>query len=626
MMRAGTQIGAYTVDGVIGHGGMGVVYRASQAGLGRLVALKLLSAQLSGDERFRERFRREATFQAAIEHPHIVPVYEADDSEHGLYIAMRLVPGPNLQEVIRTQDLKPARVVRILSGVAGALDTAHARGVIHRDVKPANILVVEDHAYLADFGLTKAVGVESITRSGPLLGTLDYVAPEQIRGDEVDARADIYSLGAVLFESLTGSVPFKRSTDVAVLYAHLEQDPPSVQSVRPGLPPEIDRVIRRAMAKDPADRHESAGQLMAEAAAALRVTPPPGYPGPRPNELPGDTSPLPLGDGQRDASQRGWRTRPPARLLVPAAAALFALAGLAVGLWVPGTTKALGTARVIRANAASIRVPQNWSMLPPGSPIPDLFYRGGASQVPPGVAGAKPPGRSNAGVLIGRVAAFGSNLLPGPIGNYASIDRGPTAVRLHHLEALHYSGRSNDGTRSIELYLVPTSINVVGVACYGPLGRPNGGILADCGQIAATLHLIASHSFSLGARPGYRSLLTTVLGSLASRLPGLVHALLIAPTSSAQSAAALEVSRAYRHAATQMTAPPYGAISPAEGGINVGIKHALLGLSVAFDGLATAASRRDAAAFNGASNTVRAGVTALGDSVDELAKLGYVFS
>src|SRR5947209_17413356 len=150
MLRAGTQIGAYTVDGMIGRGGMGVVYRGSQASLGRVVALKLLSSELSKDDRFRERFRREATFQAAIEHPNIVPVYETSDSPYGLYIAMRLVPGPNLREVVRAGDLDLRSSLVVLTGVAGALDAAHARGLIHRDVKPANILVVEDHAYLAD--------------------------------------------------------------------------------------------------------------------------------------------------------------------------------------------------------------------------------------------------------------------------------------------------------------------------------------------------------------------------------------------------------------------------------------------------------------------------------------------
>ncbi|TMK86413.1 MAG: serine/threonine protein kinase, partial [Actinobacteria bacterium] len=197
------------------------------------------------------------------------------------------------------------------------------------------ILVVRDHAYLADFGLTKAVGVESITRSGPLLGTLDYVAPEQIRGEEVDSRADVYSLGAVLFECLTGSVPFKRSTDVAVLYAHLEQEPPSVQTLRSELPAAIDEVITRGMAKVPARRQESAGQLIAEAAQALRE-------GPRHTRLrreleaAGDTTTLPTAPvttSPGESSTSSWRVR--ASL---AMAALLAVAvGIAGGSLLPGT-------------------------------------------------------------------------------------------------------------------------------------------------------------------------------------------------------------------------------------------------------------------------------------------------
>ena len=610
---------------MIGRGGMGVVYRGSQASLGRVVALKLLSSELSKDDRFRERFRREATFQAAIEHPNIVPVYETSDSPYGLYIAMRLVPGPNLREVIQAEQLTPARAVSILRGVASALDTAHARGVIHRDVKPANILVVRDHAYLADFGLTKAVGVESITRSGPLLGTLDYVAPEQIRGEEVDSRADVYSLGAVLFECLTGSVPFKRSTDVAVLYAHLEQEPPSVRTLRSELPAAIDEVITRGMAKVPARRQESAGQLIAEAAQALRE-------GPRHTRLrreleaAGDTTTLPTAPvttSPGESSTSSWRVR--ASL---AMAALLAVAvGIAVGALLPGTRNALASGRTIKANAASIRVPRNWSELPPGSPIRYLFYHDRATDVHRGVAGAAPPGRTSAGVVIGRVAAFGPGLLPGSFPTHADVRETPRAVRLGQLEALYYPDvRSGRGTRSIELYLVPTSNNVVGVACYVPTGSSGGGVLQDCGQIAATLRLLASRPFSLGARPAFSTHLTQVLVPLAERLPALDHALFVAPTSASQAIAARQVAAAYVRAAKQMTAVPFGAISPAEGGINVLIRDSLFGVSRAFDSLAAAAARRDAAAYRHAATGVRTAVSELGASLDQLTKLGYTVS
>jgi serine/threonine protein kinase len=622
MLRAGTQIGAYTVDGVIGHGGMGVVYRARQVALGRAVALKLLSSELSDDDRFRERFRREATLQAAIEHPNIVPVYEANESAYGLYIAMRLVPGPTLHQMIRAGDLDPARAISILRGVASALDSAHARGLIHRDVKPANVLVVQDHSYLADFGLTKATGVESITRTGPLLGTLDYVAPEQIRGEEADAHSDIYSLGAVLYECLTGSVPFMRATDVAVMYAHLEQKPPSVRRIHSELPGAVDRVIKRAMAKAPSERHDSAGDLIADAAVALRETPRRvRRPRPRPSG-PADTSVVP------EPPRRARRvSRLRARLLIGAAAPALALAGLAFGLSVPSPSTALGSTRTIKANGASIRVPRNWANLPPGSPVPGLFYHDKPTSVPRGVAGATPPNQSGAGVLVGRVAAFGPGLLPGPISNIATFTSPATAVRLNDLDALHYSRvMTNDGTQSIELYLVPTTNNVVGVACYAPPGRPDDVSLEKCGQIAATVHLISGRPFTLGARPAYKTLLTRALDPLAARLSGLVHSLFIAPTTTAQRKAAGQLASAYRRAASQLTALPIGTVSPTEGGINIGIRDSLRGVASAYESVAAAALRRDSTAYNTALNDVRTAVTELGASFLELTKLGYILS
>src|SRR6266498_833420 len=203
---------------------MSVVYRAENPRLGNVVALKLLSAALAEDETFRERFVRESRTAASIAHPNIIPIHDAGDAEGVLYIAMRYVEGPDLKA--RVQDGLPAgRALLIGAQVASALDAAHARGMVHRDVKPANVLVEpgaegEDHAYLADFGLTKHVESHSgITGTGQFLGTIDYMAPEQIEGRQVDARADVYALGCVLFECLAGSPPYRRESEVAVLWA-----------------------------------------------------------------------------------------------------------------------------------------------------------------------------------------------------------------------------------------------------------------------------------------------------------------------------------------------------------------------------------------------------------------------
>jgi Protein kinase domain len=280
----GTVIEGYSIERVLGQGGMGVVYEATDLFIAnRRVALKLIGSDLIGDPRFRERFKREAEIQATLEHPHIVTVYRAGESEYGLYIAMRLIHGPNLKDVITARELDPGRALRLLSQVADALDMAHEVGLIHRDIKPYNILVDirRDHAFLADFGITKARHRSGLTGTRQMIGTPDYISPEQIRGEETTERSDIYSLAAVLFESLTGSVPYAKESDLAVLYAHVSDPVPKVTAFRPELPPEVDAVIEKAMAKNPADRHASASELMADFERSLgptlaaAMTPPP---------------------------------------------------------------------------------------------------------------------------------------------------------------------------------------------------------------------------------------------------------------------------------------------------------------------------------------------------------------
>jgi serine/threonine-protein kinase len=269
-LEKGTTLAGYRIEGILGQGGMGVVYEATQLSLNRTVALKLLAANLGDDPAFRERFRREGLLQAQIDHPNIVTVYEAGDTDEGLFLAMRLVRGPNLKDMIVARELDAGRTLRILSPVADALDGAHAEGLIHRDIKPQNILVSgRDHAYLADFGLTKAPGEKSLTKTGQFVGTLDYISPEQIRGKPASKQSDIYALAAVLYECLSGVVPFPKDSEAAVLYAHMSDDPPLVTEARPELPGALDDVIRKAMSKNPDDRHRSASELMRDAEEAF---------------------------------------------------------------------------------------------------------------------------------------------------------------------------------------------------------------------------------------------------------------------------------------------------------------------------------------------------------------------
>jgi YVTN family beta-propeller protein len=270
-IASGVEIGGYRVEELIGRGGMGEVYRAHDRRLDRNVALKILAPRYADDGGFRERLLRESRLAASLDHPNVVPVYDAGEADAGFYLAMRYVEGADLRPVLRREGpLAPARALAIVSQVADALDAAHAKGLVHRDVKPSNVLIDErGHCYLADFGLTQSASDRGQATDGSLLGTLDYVAPEQIRGDEVAGSADVYALGCMLFECLTGEPPFRRPSEVATLYAHLEDHPPSASARHSALPASIDAVFARALAKGPDERHSSCAELVADASAAL---------------------------------------------------------------------------------------------------------------------------------------------------------------------------------------------------------------------------------------------------------------------------------------------------------------------------------------------------------------------
>jgi serine/threonine-protein kinase len=270
---AGDVIAGYQVESFIARGGMAVVYCARDVRLNRRVALKLLAPELTEDDNFRQRFMRESRLAASIDHPQIIPIYRAGQFEDLLYLSMRYVEGTDLGKLITREGLLSAeRAVVLFDQLAGALDTAHAHGLVHRDVKPGNVLVSRDpgrrdlhHYYLTDFGLTKrAASLSGLTKSGQFLGTVDYVAPEQITGQTVDARTDIYALGCVLYETLTGRPPFDRQPDAAVIYSHLSQPPPSVAASRQDLPREVDRIVATAMAKRPDDRYPTCHDLVTD--------------------------------------------------------------------------------------------------------------------------------------------------------------------------------------------------------------------------------------------------------------------------------------------------------------------------------------------------------------------------
>jgi len=325
-LTSGDVFGGYLIQAVAGRGGMGIVYRATELALDRPVALKLIAPGLADDAAFRQRFVRECKLAAALDHPNILPVYQAGEHDGVLYLVSRFVEGDDLLRVIRREHLlPPPRAARIVGQIAAALDAAHAHGLVHRDVKPANILLTpDDHAYLADFGLSKRVhSVEPGTSPGAWVGTLDYVAPEQIRGEGVDARADVYALGCVLFHIVAGAVPFDREGDEAKLWAHLHDPPPRPSELAPGIPGELDAVVARAMAKSPHDRYRSAGGLgRATVAAAIgRDT--------------ADAEPtVPMGTGRSEVTTVERTRAPVRRALRPrrVVPALGVLAGAAVAV------------------------------------------------------------------------------------------------------------------------------------------------------------------------------------------------------------------------------------------------------------------------------------------------------
>jgi serine/threonine-protein kinase len=271
----GTDLAGYRLESVLGRGGMGVVYLATDLRLERKVALKLVAPELAGDARFRERFLRESRLAASLDHSHIVPVHAAGETDGQLWIAMRYVQGTDLRTLLeRDGPLEPARAVELCSQIGEALDAAHVHGLVHRDVKPANVLVTEEggeeHCYLADFGLARTAELEAVPGTGAhLSGTVDYTAPEQIAAETADQRADVYSLGCVLYECLAGEPPFKRPRPVTTLFAHASEPPPSLHKRRPELPEDIDQVIAKALAKEPDQRYETCRELAEAARSAL---------------------------------------------------------------------------------------------------------------------------------------------------------------------------------------------------------------------------------------------------------------------------------------------------------------------------------------------------------------------
>lgn len=306
-LTPGTEFAGCRIEAVVGRGGMGVIYRGTELQLGRPVALKLIAGDRAADPDFRARFEREARLTASIDHPNVIPIYAAGEEDDQLYLVMRYVDGTDLRHLLREGGpLPPRRVDALIAQVAAALDAAHAAGLVHRDVKPANVLIAAgargEHAYLTDFGVVRLADSETrVTDSGEFVGTVDFMAPEHLRGERTDARSDVYALGCVLHAALTGTPPFRRDTIPSTIAAHLH-DPAPAPSAAPGVPAEMDAVVARALAKDPADRFQSAGDLARAVHAAIVH------------------QPVPAGRG---SVARGEAADPPTQVVAPAGPGLF---------------------------------------------------------------------------------------------------------------------------------------------------------------------------------------------------------------------------------------------------------------------------------------------------------------
>jgi serine/threonine-protein kinase len=653
-----TVVAGYRIDGTLGEGGMGTVYRATQLSLEREVALKVLTVELSSDPAFRERFRREGLLQAALDHPHIVTVYEAGETDNRLFLAMRMVEGPTLKELIVRRELDDRRALRLLTQVAEALDAAHAKGLIHRDVKPQNVLVgAGDHAYLADFGLTKGSDDAAMTETGQFVGTIDYISPEQARGERATGGSDVYALTAVLCECLTGQVPYVRATEERVLLAHLSDPPPQLSQLRSDLPAALDEVVARGMAKDPAERPASAGELMLMARRALGAAPEGSAPGASteatrlgaaagtPTRAPGTSAKSDPGATRlagaavtapgAGRARAGGTSREGFAVAVLAAAALALAAGFLLG----GSSGSSGETFGNSASAGNVELsfPAGWQRLARPPALPGLTFSqplalaqgagggSGAAQGAGGSGGAASGGAAGASpqsLVAGEVSASGPSLLPAAFTAALSgaLPR-PEPVLLGALQAYRYSGLSVRGLSApLTLYAVPTAGGVATVACLGSTAATPAG---QCAQIAATLKLSGTTAFGLAPSAQYAAALGHAFGALRAAVEAGSARLRAASSASAQAAAAGQLAAAYGSASQALGRLP---ASPAVRDVNASLAGSLAALGRDYAALGAAARAGDEAAYARAQRAIGSDRAATAKALAALSHAGYVVS
>jgi hypothetical protein len=570
LLETGAIVGGFEVEELIGAGGMATVYRARQIKLGRPVALKVLARDYGGDEVFRERFTREGEHAASLEHPNIVPVYDADEDDGLLYLAMRLVDGESLADLLGRKGITADRTIEILEPIAGAIDYAHGAGLIHRDVKPSNILITaHGHPYLTDFGVAKSAVDPGLTVTGNFVGSFNYASPEQFLGQGLSGASDVYALTAVLYHCLSGDVPYPVESEAGVMHAHLNYPPPTLPKLD-GSPGELDAVLARGMAKEPGTRYERASDLMDDAArcvgqmAAGRRQAVPAFPmGGRAEIDVSDPSPRSLTGTEivdrvaLDSATAADRRREPApeepaerkrrglprpavpgvrvsrRALLPVAivagiAAVIAVVALAAGGGGGGGSSAPVT-KVGRSGPVEVSYA---APLIPSAAGKAAGLAGVAFRSPVLLRG---PHQALAAGMLAAGAAVPGGLPPEFAAAVTRPSRRP--IRLGPVDGVRYEGRQRKGEATLALDVVPTVRGDVGVLC----ATSAGALASACSKAAETLRVRGVRTVPPGADPALARQLASALGPVRAARAGSSDLLVSSPTARARGAGRIAV-------------------------------------------------------------------------------------
>ena len=511
ILSPGEALGGFRIADVIGIGGMGIVYRAQQISLDREVALKVLSPQLSGDETFSERFRSEGMHAARLDHPNVIPVYDAGEDRGRLYLAMRLVEGMSLAERLRVKPLTAREALDILGPIAGGLDEAHAAGLVHRDVKPQNILLTDGgHPYLADFGLAKGVESAGLTASGGFVGTLNYAAPEQILGSATSPATDVYALAAVLYHCLTGMVPFPRDTQAGLMFAQVNQAPPRIPLAEAD---EFNQLTAKGMAKDPEDRFPSAVELMAAAEHAVEQLPA-HYAAQRPAFATDSASPTwPTGAQPVAAVSRPRPRRSITRPLIASVAALVVAAG-AIAATTLGGRAAAAPKRTAQSPPLAIPYSAPWKRTRGALGVFALSRRSRIGPDPPIELGYSFPGGSAslAAGWLARSAAIPGGPPPALVSRFHAPSAGQSLSPPGSSTAIYHWSLSD--VWSLTAWVIPTVRGDLAIICSAPLGMAQPMRLCDA--MAQQVRITGVARLGVGADTSLASSLAAILSHAAA--------------------------------------------------------------------------------------------------------------